>query len=114
MKMSCKIQVVPIYKFEELTEKQYKAIASTVLVYPNGYFNKGIQINGYGGKFDFDDYYHYTIRLDTSVINRREFEIDRADECCLASLTTDLMKKMDKFVNNIIRIIEENEEPVST
>ena len=114
MKMKSKIQVVPIYKFEELTEKQYKAIATMFLDYPHGYYNKGVQVIGYGGKFDCDNHYHYTFKLDTSVINRREFEIDRADEYCLASLTTDLMEKMDEIVNNIIKIIEENEEPVST
>lgn len=114
MKMKSKIQFVPIYNFEELTEAQYKAVCTLMLDYPSGFWNKGIQIKGYGGIFGDEACYHYTIELDTHVRNREDFELDRANSYCTEILVSKLVKRMDEIVDEFKKVIEANEEPVST
>ena len=114
MKMKSKIQFVPIYKFEELTEVQYKAVCMLMLDYPSAYFNEGIQIKGYGGTFRGAAGYYYTIELDTQVKNRKDFEIDRANSYCADIITNELLKRMDEIVDEFKKVIEANGEPVST
>ena len=112
MKMSCKVQIVPNYRFENLTELQYKAVCCKMLDYPHGFYNYGIQVEGFGGK-KLDGSYYYDIHIDTNVYNRVDFEINRNEWHRITEVTENLLKYMDEIIEEFKKVIEVNEEFVS-
>lgn len=112
MKMSCKIQIVPSYRFENLTELQYKALCWKMLDYSHGFYNDGIQVTGFGNK-KLDGSYYYDIGLDTHVAKRVDFEINRDEGHRITEVTENLLKYMDEIIEEFKKVIELNEEFVS-
>lgn len=113
MKKRCKVFIIPKYTYEGLSEKQFKALQTKMSEYPNSYYNYGIEITGYGGKRKYRRDYYFVLKLDTHVMNKEYFTVNRKDletDDTLNKKLEDLLEYMDRVTAELEKIIEENEE----
>lgn len=113
MNKRCKVFIIPEYTYEGLSEKQFMALRTKMLEYPNSYYNHGIEISGYGGKREFRGDYYFVLELDIHVINKGYFTVNRKDletDDTLNKKLEDVLEYMDGIAAELEKIIEENEE----
>ena len=113
MKKNFKVFIVPEYTYYGLSEKQFNALRIKMLEYPNDYSNHGITVTSYGGKREYRGDYYFVLELDSHVMRKEYFTVNREDietDDTLNKKVEDVLEYMDGIAEELEKIIEENEE----